>query len=259
MKTILSIAFFVLLFYFNFANALSDKIVAVVNEDVIVKSELDKKISQMRRQKNNSKEAELRKKSLDELIDILLQLQLAKKGGIKINDSEINQIVANIAKSNGLTIEQLKQDLPKKEGINYNEFRMKLREQGLIARVQQQILGRDIEISNKDINNELRKLSKESKYHVLDVLFEEPEKSSKSQIKKIKSLAKKMIPELKKSDNIDNLVEKAKENLKGQVVLESVGETGVGFVYGNNEARVLVDKVTGDIIHYSKVKLLWKE
>ncbi len=49
------------------------------------------------------------------------------------------------------------------------------------------------------------------------------------------------------------------QGLEGQVAVESIGEAGIGFVYGDNEARVLVDKVTGDIIHYSKVKLLWKK
>ena len=225
-KKVSGIFIFILLSCFSFAEAgkVLDKVVAVVNSDVINQSELDKKISQMKRQLKSShaaipKAALLRKKSLDELIDNSLQLDLAKRIGLKIDDAEVNGIISSIAKSNNLTLAELKKMLPEKEGMTFNEFRDQIREQGLIKRVQQQFLGREITVTEKEIDRVVKNPPKirnaASKYHVIDILFEEPKADSKIQMKDISKVAKKTAQKLKKrGSNIDNLVKNAEQDIK---------------------------------------------
>ena len=102
-KTILGLCFFM---FFSLAEAQVElnKVVAIVNSSVITQIDLDKKMAQMQRHYRGTKKpvpswSMLSKKSLNELIDVSLQLQMAKRGGIKVGDEEVNKIITSIAKS----------------------------------------------------------------------------------------------------------------------------------------------------------------
>ena len=97
---------------------LLDKVVAVVNNGVITvqrtgyTSELSKK--QIHCSKNtNAKESVLRKQVLQHLIDVDLQMQMAKQHGITVDDTELNQAIERIATSNHITLSQLREEIIK--------------------------------------------------------------------------------------------------------------------------------------------------
>ena len=204
-----------------------DKIVAVVNSDVITQGELDKKITMISRQLSNSNVAApkisvLRQEVLDSLIDNLLQLQLAKRNGIQVSDGELDNIIAGIAKNNGITVAKLKESLPEREGMSFNEFRSQIREQVLINRVQQQFLGREINISEKEVAAVLRSSPKvdntQAEYHVVDILFETADDISKDKLEKIAKVVKQAAAKLRRGISVDKVVDESQSKFDEQII-----------------------------------------
>ena len=115
-----------------------NRIVAVVNNDVIVRTELDEQLRQVRAQLAESGTppppvAVLEKQVLERLILGRLQMQIAESAGIRINDEELNATVAQIAESNGLSIREFR-DILERDGYNFSQFREQIREELLIRR-----------------------------------------------------------------------------------------------------------------------------
>lgn len=194
-----------------------DKIVAIVNGDVITQSELSKRMTALNHQlagpnSTTPKPSALRKLALDNLIDTLLQVQLAKRVGMQISDAEIDTIISNIAKSNQLTVERLKQTLQEREGLSFKEYREQLRDQILIGRVQQQTLGRDIAVSEQEAEKVLRNPPKinnnnvAAQYHVADILIALPDNASPDQVKAATAIADKVSAKLKQETDIEKAI-----------------------------------------------------
>ncbi|MEI8054870.1 MAG: SurA N-terminal domain-containing protein [bacterium] len=188
-----------------------DKIAAVVNGDVITQSELDKRITLVSHQpaENNSvalKTSVLRKQALDGLIDSLLQVQLAQRVGMQVSDAEVDSAISSIAKNNHLAVDQLQKSL-QEQGISVREYREQIREQLLAARVQQQFLGKDVVVSDKEVESVLRNPPKMSnapmQYHVADILIALPDKASPGQIKAAADVATKIVAKLKHGADVE--------------------------------------------------------
>lgn len=198
------------------AGAPLDKIVAIVNSNIITKNELDQRIAMMQRllAANNPaaiKTATLRKQALDSLIDNSLQLQLAQRNGIQISAAELDSVIANIAKSNHVTVEQMKKSLQEQEGLSFTEYREQLREQILINKVEQQFLGKDIVISDQEVQKILRNpppiTSAATKYHIVDILIEIPDDTSPAGRTAAINTAKQIAMKLKQGANIEKLAQ----------------------------------------------------
>lgn len=186
------IALFGMSFFYGIAAATSktdtaklDKIVAIVNSDVITQSELDKKITIFKQQDSSGiKDSALRTLVLNKLIDELLQLQVARRNGIKISDKEIDHAIANVIKNNRITLEQLKKDLQEHVGLSMKQYREQISNQLLLSQVRAPLL-REVSVSEGEISSCLRNPPKMTnaltKYHVMDVLIETPGASTHSQ------------------------------------------------------------------------------
>lgn len=190
-----------------------NKIVAIVNSDVITQNELDKRIILINHQSQASNSAALRKQALDSLIDSLLQMQFAKSIGITISEAEIDNAISDIAKKNNLTVEQLKKSLLEYEGLNFREYREQIREQILLGRVEQQVLGKDIVVSEQEVQDVMRHPPKSThnnivaQYHVSDVLIELLNKDSSD-------IAMKIATKLKQGADIEKTIQEY--NINGQ-------------------------------------------
>lgn len=192
-----------------------NKIIATVNGDVITQSELKKRMDMIRHVSENNaittQSSALQKQALDSLIDSLLQIQYAQRIGMKINTTEVDSAISNIAKNNHLTIDQLKQSLQKHSGLSFKAYKEQIREQMLIEKLQQHILGKDITINEKDVEKILRNSSKTNtltaSYHVTDILFEISDDTSPDQLKNTEYLAMQMVIKLKQGADIDKLIQ----------------------------------------------------
>ena len=98
------------------AKQLLDKVVAVVNNGVITSSELDAQVELSKKQLVAQKmqlpsDAVLKKQVLQHLIDVDLQMQMAKQNGITVDGTELNEAIERIATMNHLNISQLREEM----------------------------------------------------------------------------------------------------------------------------------------------------
>ncbi len=181
-----------------------NRIVAVVNNDVIVRTELDEQLRQVRAQLAESGTppppvAVLEKQVLERLILGRLQMQIAESSGIRINDEELNATVARIAQSNGLSIREFR-DILERDGYNFSQFREQIREELLISQVRTRSVESRITVSNRDVENFLAMQSRQGEqadeYRLLHILIALPEGASPEQIGAAKEKAQSVLDEL---------------------------------------------------------------
>ncbi len=136
-----------------------DGIVAVVEDDVITRSELAQELEAVRQRINArgagaSPEEVLRRQVLDNMINQRLQVREAQRRGISVDEPSLDAAVESIARQNQLTLEQLRQAV-RQEGLDFAEFRADVRRQVLTQRLRQQVIDRNITVSEQEIDNAL--------------------------------------------------------------------------------------------------------
>ena len=134
-----------------------DSVVAIVDEDIILASEVGERIKQIRASAEQRgltlpDDETVLQETLDRLILESIQLQLADRYGVRIPDAQLDQSMARIAAQNGLTLEQFR-DALLQNGQDYVEMREGLRDELAIQRVQQGSVMQDINITEKEIDN----------------------------------------------------------------------------------------------------------
>jgi peptidyl-prolyl cis-trans isomerase SurA len=133
-----------------------DGIVAVVDEDVILRSELDRAVANIRTQFADRADqlpppAVLERQVLERLIMMRLQLQRAESAGVRISDLELEQAISRIAQQNNLTLDQLRTQLAN-DGSNYDEFRQQLREELTAQRLRQSIIQSRVSVNDTEVD-----------------------------------------------------------------------------------------------------------
>src|SRR5690625_4633161 len=116
-----------------------DRIVAVVNDDVVLQSELDQEIqtvsAQLRqRQTSLPDEQILARQVLERLVMQRLQLAIAERNGIRVDEATLNAAVQRIAEQNQLSLSQFRDTL-ESDGYNYAAFRESLRDEIILHRM----------------------------------------------------------------------------------------------------------------------------
>lgn len=134
-----------------------DHIVAVVDDDVVMASELEKRVADIYARLKNS-ETEIPEESvlvpqvLERLILERLQLNRAQRMGIRISDEEVTQAMERMAESREQTVAQMIEDA-RQSGIDLTSLRQQLRNEITINRVQESAVNRRIYISEQEVNN----------------------------------------------------------------------------------------------------------
>lgn len=138
---------------------LLDQVAAVVNDSVILQSELNARISaitgRLRSQGTGlPPRAVLEERVLEQLISESIQLQMAERAGMRISDNELNETMATIASRNNMTLTQFDQQLAM-EGVSYQEAREQIRSEMLSGRIQQQRVGNRVRVTDREVENYL--------------------------------------------------------------------------------------------------------
>lgn len=159
---------------------LLDRVVAVVNDDVILASELEAEIRNIRNRLegqgvNLPPEQILRQQVLQRMVSRELQLQLAERAGIRITDDMVNQTMAGIAQRNGVSLSELPA-LLKKDGIDYADYREQVREEMTINTVQRLDVYDRINVTDREIDQYLARQDAASnvEYKYADILVSVP-------------------------------------------------------------------------------------
>ena len=206
-----------------------DKIIAIVDEDIILASELDQRIKTLKLQIAENEtlptEAILRKQVLDRLVIDSLQLQMADRAGVRISDEELNQALQAVAAQNKLTLAEFRQAI-ERDGIAYSDMREQLRREMKISRVQQGIMRNRIDISEQEIKNflasELGSALTADEYRLAHILLPFPEDPSPAQINQVRAAAEDLLAKTNAGEDFRAL---AVANSAGQNALEG-GDLG---------------------------------
>ena len=134
-----------------------DQVVAIVDDDIILASELQERVAGVRstmesRGVEMPDDETLVRETLDRLILDSIQMQLANRYGVRIPDAQLDEAMTRLARQNGLTLEQFRVAV-EQSGQNYGATRESLRKDLAIQRVQQGNVMRNINISEQEIDN----------------------------------------------------------------------------------------------------------
>ena len=134
-----------------------DKVIAIVDDDVVLQSELDQRLVSVLAQIQQSgtqapPEEVLVQQVLDRLISERLQLNIAYSAGVRIPDEELNSAMARIAAGNQLTMEQYIENIHS-QGQTVATVREEIRNELTLMRVQQGRVMRRIRISQQELDN----------------------------------------------------------------------------------------------------------
>lgn len=207
MKTFKHITLF---FFFYLSSILSvqaeplDKIVAIVNDGVITKQELAQQVAiiarQIQQQQNVSQISPelLEKQVLQRMIDVELQLQLAKMNGVSISDQQLNTAIKNIATKHKVSLAEMKKSILA-EGISWKKYRSDIRKELLLAKLQQESVG-EITVTDTQVEEYIKanKKNENTQYHLQDILLSLPEAPSSEILKKKQLQANDLINKLRK-------------------------------------------------------------
>ncbi|CAN1495392.1 SurA Parvulin-like peptidyl-prolyl isomerase [Methylophilaceae bacterium] len=172
-----------------------DRIIAVVDQDVITEKELQEKINSVISNLKNQKieipsESVLRKQVIERLIANSVQIQLALQTGLKINDAQVDKTIERIAEKNKLNVVDFKKTL-EKDGTNFYKFREEIRNEITIAQLKEREVDSKIVITDGEIDNFLNAQSKEiqDEFEVAHILIRVPEDASPEKLEKLKNKA----------------------------------------------------------------------
>lgn len=183
-----------------------DRIVAVVEDDVILESELDKKVAAIKAGLSQSNtalppDAILERQVLERMIIDKVQNFLADKSGIKIDDETLRGAVQQIAVRNKMTPEELRANLHK-EGMDYNDFIEQVRSEIAVQRLRANQINSQIKISDREIQNWLDGRGKtdenrDKEYLVGHILISTPQAASPADVKKAREKSDDLVNQLK--------------------------------------------------------------
>lgn len=164
-----------------------DGIAAVVDEDVILKTELDRAVNNILaqyagRENQLPPRDVLQRQVLERLVLVKLQVARAQGTGVRVTDQEIEQTIANIAAQNRVTPEQLRQQLAR-EGTPYADFRTSIRDELLIQRLRQRFAQSRVTVSEAEVDAAMAaQANAGSQYHLAHILVALPEGATPEQI-----------------------------------------------------------------------------
>ncbi len=162
-----------------------DKVAAVVNNGVVLESDVDGLLQSVKLNAGQAgqqlpDDATLRHQILERLIMDQIVLQMGQKMGMKITDDQVDQAIANIAKQNNMTMDQMRDRLAY-DGLNYNTYRNQIRKEMLIAEVRNNevrrritVLPQEVESLAKQIGDQNDASTELNLSHILIPLTENP-------------------------------------------------------------------------------------
>jgi len=181
-----------------------DRIVAVVENDIIMQSELESKlrtvVGQMQeRGLQLPPSSVLETQILERMILMKIQLQKAEETGIRVDDETLNRTISNIAAENNVSLSQFKEIL-EKDGFSYEQFRENMREEIIVSRLRQRQVDNRISITSKEIDNALTNLEfqgkTETEYLLQHILISLPEAPTPDEEEQALLVATKVLEDL---------------------------------------------------------------
>ena len=164
-------------------NRNADFIVAVVNSELVTAVEVAQRVeraaAEAKRAGGTQPEAgALRQQVLDGLIDERVQITYARENGSKVDDTEVDRAVANVAAQNQISVAELRNRL-KAEGMDLARFRSTLRDQLMVERLREREVNARIRVTDAEIDRAIEeqkaKLAGNAQLNIAQILVTVPE------------------------------------------------------------------------------------
>ena len=182
-----------------------DRIVAVVNDEVVTANELRTRARmaevQLRRQKIQPPAADvLERQVLERMIVDRAQLQLARETGVRVDDATVNATLGRIAESNGLSVQVLRQRL-EADGISFTQFRDDIRQDIILNRLREREVDSRVQISDSELENFIAAqagvAADSEEINLAQILLRVPENSASDRIEATRNRADELMAQLK--------------------------------------------------------------
>ncbi|MGH8150631.1 MAG: peptidylprolyl isomerase [Steroidobacteraceae bacterium] len=190
-----------------------DQIAAVVNDGVVLRSEVDNELTlvteQMRAQKAElPPQNVLRHQVLEQLIVQELELQTAQQDGIKVPDQALNNALQEIAQRNGMTLEQMPDALAQ-QGIDYASYRNSVRRQLIFTLLRRRDVLQRIAVTPREIDQYLAREAKNPsvamEYEISHILIAVPENATPAQLEQAQQRAQMVYQRAKGGEDFAKL------------------------------------------------------
>ncbi len=207
--------------------AVIDAVVAVVNDDVITRHELDERLRvvtrQLQKQGTPLPDPEvLEKQILERMISDLLQAQFAKESGVRVDDTQLELAITRIAQQNRFpSLAEFRAKL-ESEGVDFKKFREEIRSEIVSTRLREREVDSKLVISDTEVDNYLANKAKMGgegeEYHIAHILVVVPEQASAEKIQAARDKAEQAFNQLKGGADFAQVAagsSDAKDALKG--------------------------------------------
>jgi peptidyl-prolyl cis-trans isomerase SurA len=208
---------------------LLDRIVAVVNKEVITQYELSERIARVqkelqRRSASSIDRSEIEHQVLDRLIMEKVQLQYARETGMRVDDLELDRTVSRVAENNKLSLTEFRQRL-EGDSIPFDKFREELRSEILLTRLRDREVTSKLAVSEGEIDNLLQEQSERKEvaveYNIAHVLIRVPEQATPAQVEARRGRAEEVVKRLKEGADFTQIAatySDAPDALQGGVI-----------------------------------------
>mgnify|MGYP000982525284 FL=1 len=178
-----------------------DKVIGVVNQGVILKSEVDTIINRVKKQAEEQnqqlpKDETLRVQAVERLVNQALMIQMADRMGLQISDSQLDQTLASMAQEQGGTIADLRRTI-EGSGESFQAYREEIRKEITTQQVTRASVDRRIYISEQEVDNLLKIMETQGQsaeeYDIGHILIDIPNDATADEIADAKTRADKVI------------------------------------------------------------------
>lgn len=190
---------------------LLDQVIAVVDDDIIMASELRQRVELVRQQNRGGTlppQAALESQVLERMIIESIQLQMAERGGVRISDAQLNEAMARIASQNNMSLPQFRQAM-EAEGISFALARQQILDEMRISRVQRFQVGERIQITDQDVDyflaSELGKMASSAEYQLGHILIATPDNATPADLKAAEKKATEIVRKLRNGGDFRQL------------------------------------------------------
>ncbi len=182
-----------------------NSIVAVVNDEVITRQELDERIRTIERRLTAQgtplpSKAELQKQLLERMIVDRAQIQLAKENGFKVDDINLDRSMLRMAEQNKMSLQDFRNQI-EREGTPYARFREEIRDEIMMQRIREREVDNKIQVTESEVDNYLAAESKPTstsqELSLAQILVRIPENASAEQIALRRTRAEEVMQKLK--------------------------------------------------------------
>ncbi|GHD93753.1 peptidylprolyl isomerase SurA [Pseudocitrobacter sp. RIT415] len=178
-----------------------DKVAAVVNNGVVLESDVNGLMQSVKLNAGQAgqqlpDDATLRHQILERLIMDQIMLQMGQKMGIKISDDQLDQAIANIAKQNNMTTDQMRSRLAY-DGLNYSTYRDQIRKEMIISEVRNNEVRRRVSVLPQEVDALASQIGDQNdastELNLSHILIPLPENPSSDQVNEAQSQAESIV------------------------------------------------------------------